>query len=64
MLAPYSLRPTAANVLDGYQDTQSRKLTIEIVAKVLLWLVNEVRTLKGQQTISAAGFRAFVKGLM
>ncbi|RYY67703.1 MAG: hypothetical protein EOO12_00155 [Chitinophagaceae bacterium] len=64
VLAAYSLRPVAANVLDGYQDTQSRQLTIQVVAKVLLWCVNEIRTLKGQSTISAAQFRAFVKGLM
>lgn len=64
VLAAYSLRPAAANVLDGYQDTQSRQLTIQVVAKILLWLVNEVRTLKGQPTVNAAQFRAFVKGLM
>lgn len=64
VLAPYQLRPAAPNVLDGYQDAHSKKITIEVVAKILLWLVNEVRTLKGQPTISAAQFRAFVKGLM
>lgn len=64
VLAPYQLRPAPANILDGYQDTQSRKITIEIVAKVLLWLVNEVRTLKGQPIVSAAQFRTFIKGLM
>ena len=64
VLAQYQLRPAAANVLDGYQDAHSRKLTIEIVAKILLWLVNEVRTLKGQPTVTAAQFRTFVKSLM
>jgi hypothetical protein len=64
VLAQYSLRPIAANVLDGYKDSQAAKLTIEVVAKILLWLVNEVRTLKGQGTITAAQFKTFVKGLM
>lgn len=64
VLAQYQLRPSASNVLDGYKDTHARKLTLEIVAKILLWLVNEVRTLKGQPTISAAQFRAFVKDQM
>lgn len=64
VLAPYQLRPSAANVLDGYQDAHSRKLTLEIVAKVLFNLVNEVRVLKGQGQITAQQFRAYVKGLM
>lgn len=64
VLAAYSVRPVAASVLDGYQDTQSRQLTLQVVAKVLLWCVNEIRTLKGQQTITGAQFRNFIKGLM
>lgn len=64
MLAPYSLRPTATNVLDGYQDSQSRKLTLEVVAKVLFNLANEVRALKGQPALTAAQLRNYVKGLM
>lgn len=64
VLAPYNIRPVAANVLSGYQDSQARKLTIEVVAKVLFNLVNEVRVLKGQNQITAQQFRAYVKGLM
>lgn len=64
VLSQHSLRPAAANVLDGFQDAQSRRLTIEVVAKVLLWCVNEIRTLKGQPTVNAGQFRAFLKGLM
>ena len=64
VLAPYSVRPTDVDVLDGYQDTQSRKLTLEIVAKVLFNYANEIRALKGQAPIKANQFRAFVKGLM
>lgn len=64
VLAPYSVRPTDADVLDGYQDTQSRKLTIEVVGKVLFNLANEVRALKGQQALTANQFRNYVKGLM
>jgi hypothetical protein len=64
VLAPYSLRPNDNEVLDGYKEIQSRKLTLELVAKVLLWLINEVRTLKGQNTVGASQFRNFVKELM
>lgn len=64
VLAQYSLRPANAAVLDSYQDRQSRELTIQVVAKVLLWCVNEIRTLKGQPTVNAGQFRAFLKGLM
>ena len=64
VLAPYSIRPIAATVLDGYQDVQARKLTIEVVAKVLFNLANEIRALKGQSTLTAAQFRNYVKGLM
>ena len=64
VLAPYSVRPVTAAVLDGYQETQSRKLTIEVVGKVLFNLANEVRALKGQSTLTAAQFRNYVKGLM
>mgnify|MGYP003404462322 FL=1 len=64
VLAPYSLRPVAAAVLDSYQDNQARKLTIEVVAKVLFNLANEVRALKGQPALTAAQLRNYVKGLM
>lgn len=64
VLAPYNIRPVHANVLDGYQDTQARKLTLEVVAKVLFNLVNEVRVLKGQSPVTAQQFRNYVKGLM
>lgn len=64
VLAPYQLRPTPAAALDSYQDAHAKKITLEVVAKILLWLVNEVRTLKGQPAVNAAQFRAFIKGLM
>lgn len=64
VLAPYNIRPVSANVLDAYQDTQAKKLTLEVVAKVLFNLVNEVRVLKGQSQVTAAQFRTYVKGLM
>lgn len=64
VLAPYNIRPVQATVLDAYQDTQAKKLTLEVVAKVLFNLVNEVRLLKGQQPVTAQQFRNYVKGLM
>lgn len=64
VLAEYQLRPTPANVLDGYKDRHSRKITLEVVAKVLFAYANEIRALKGQQPINAAQFRTYVKDLM
>ena len=64
VLAPYNIRPVSATVLDSYQDTQAKKLTLEVVAKVLFNVVNEIRVLKGQNQITAAQFRNYVKGLM
>jgi hypothetical protein len=64
LLAPYALRPAAANVLDGYTESQARKLTIEVVAKVLFNIVNEIRVLKGQQPVTAQQFKNYVKGLL
>lgn len=64
VLSRYSLRPVAAQVLDGYTETQAKKLTLEVVAKILFYLTNEVRALKGQQPVTAAQFKTFVKGLL
>lgn len=64
VLADYQIRPNAANVLDGYRDRHSRKITVEVIAKVLFAQANEIRALKGQPALNAAQFRAYVKGLM
>jgi hypothetical protein len=64
VLSPYNIRPAAANVLDGYKDHQAKKLTLEVVAKVLFQLVNEVRALQGKNPVTAAQFKNHVKGLM
>lgn len=64
VLADVRIRPAAANVLDGFKERHAQKLTIEVVAKILLFLVNEVRALKGQQPVTAAQFKAFVKDQM
>jgi hypothetical protein len=61
VLASYSLRPQEANVLDGYADTQATNLPVLVIGKILLWCVNEIRTLKGQGTLSPAQFKAFLK---
>lgn len=64
VLAEYQIRPNAANVLDGYKDKHSRKITLEVVAKLLFAYANEIRALKGQSALTAAQFRQYVKGLM
>jgi hypothetical protein len=51
-------------VLDTYKDKHARKLTLDVVIKILMWCVNEILTLKGQPTKNAAQFRSFVKDLM
>jgi hypothetical protein len=66
VLAPYRLRPavSAAGVLNGYLDEHAGRVTIEVPAKLFMWLVNEVRALKGQPSFTAQQFRGFVKGQM
>ncbi len=64
VLAPYQIRPAAANVLDGYKDSQASKLTVEIIAKVLFRMANDIRALEGKQPVTAPQFKAFLKGLM
>jgi hypothetical protein len=61
VLAEYNLRPTASNVLESYKETLATKLPFNVLAKILLWVINEIRTLKGQGTITAQQFKTFVK---
>jgi len=64
VLAPLQLRPVAANVLDGYKESQANKLTVEVIAKVLFRLTNDVRVLQGKSELTANQFKNFLKGLM
>lgn len=64
VLAPYALRPTNANILDGYKDSQASKLTIETVAKVLFNHENRIRVLEGKQPATPAQFKSALKDLM
>lgn len=64
VLAQHRVRPANAGVLDAFKDSHAGKIVIEVPAKLLLWMVNEIRQLKGQQALGAAAFRAFVKGQM
>lgn len=64
VLAPYALRPSASGVLDAYQGAQADGLTIQVVAKAVFYLANQVRALQGQQALTAAQFRSLLKGLM
>ena len=50
VLAPYSIRPVNAAVLDGYQNSQAAKLTVEVVAKVAFNHENRIRALEGHRT--------------
>lgn len=64
VLAPYNIRPAAANVLDKYKDAQAKELTIKTVAKALFFMANEIRALKGQNAITPQQFRGWLKDLM
>lgn len=64
VLAPHSVRPANAAVLDGYKDSQATKLTVETVAKVTFNHENRIRVLEGKQPASAAQFKQALKDLM
>jgi hypothetical protein len=64
VLAPYSLRPVTAAVLEGYTEAQAVKLTVETVAKILFNHENRIRTIVGQPTVTAAQFKSFIKSQM
>lgn len=64
VLAVHFLRPVPVAVLDSYKDAHAGKLTIEVVAKVLFQIVNEIRALKGEAAITPAQFKNYIKGLM
>ncbi len=63
VLAPYSLRPTNANVLDGYQNMQVTRVD-DLQFRIALNHENRIRALAGQATVTAAQFRAALKALM
>jgi hypothetical protein len=64
VLAPHSIRPVRATVLDAYKDEQARKLTVETVAKIAFNHENRIRVLEGKQPINANQFRQALKDLM
>lgn len=64
VLADARVRPENAVVLDSFKDRHADVLTMEVVAKILLWLINEVRGLKGQQPVTGAQVKAFIKDKM
>jgi hypothetical protein len=66
VLADARVRPAdeAATVVDAFKDRHARELTLQVVAKWMLWATNEIRVLKGQAPVTGAQFRNFLKGLM
>lgn len=64
VLAQYSIRPAAANVLAGYLESQATKIAVHVVATVLFNHENRIRALAGQQQISAAQFKNAIKSLV
>lgn len=64
VLAPYSLRPVNAAVLDAYKDAQAVKLTMEIVSKILFNHENRLRVQESVAPVTPAQAKNWVKGLM
>lgn len=64
VLAPYLVRPKAAGVLDGYQETQATGIAMKVSFKVLFNLLKRVAVLEGKPAPTAAQALAFAKGLM
>lgn len=64
VLAQLSLRPKPAGILDAYKDAQSVNISAKVAAKILFKFANEIRLLKGQNEITPAQFKAWVKDLM
>jgi hypothetical protein len=66
VLADARVRPAdaATAVVDAFKERHARELTMQVVAKWMLWATNEIRVLKGQAPVSAAQFRNFLKGQM
>lgn len=64
VLDPYSLRPENANILDSYKDSQAKRLTVALVAKVAFNHENRLRALEGKNQITPAQFKNALKALM
>ena len=65
VLADARVRPTRAAVLDAYKGQHAKRMTDEVQTKALLWCINEIRVLKGEQPLTTiAQIRAFLKGVM
>jgi hypothetical protein len=65
VLANARVRPVRAAVLDAYKGQHAKRMTDEVQTKALLWCINEIRTLKGEQPLNTMPqIRAFLKGIM
>jgi hypothetical protein len=64
VLAPLSLRPSNASVLDAYKDSQAAELTVKNAIKIIFNHENRIRALEGKQPITANQLRQAIKELM
>lgn len=64
VLADQRIRPQSAGVLDGFKERHANKTVIEVPAKLWFRMVNDIRKLKGQNALSAAQFKAYIKDQM
>lgn len=64
VLASASVRPTRANILDKYKNTQASRLTMELVAKVLFNHENRLRALESKPSVTAGQFAGALKAML
>lgn len=54
-------KPIPADMLDAFKARQADRLPLNVLSRVLFDVVNEIRALKGQQALTAAQFRSYLK---
>lgn len=64
VLANASVRPSQADMLDRFKDSQAGKLTLALVAKVLFNHENRLRALEGKQPVTANQFKSALKAML
>lgn len=64
VLAGANVRPSDSDMLDRYKGAHAGRMTLEIAAKLLFAMENELRALRGEEPYTPAQFRAYVKERM
>mgnify|MGYP003442018063 CR=1 FL=1 len=64
VLADARVRPTNAALLRGFKKAHAGKMTLEIAAKVMFAMWNELRAVRGEEPGTPAQFRDYVEEVM